>query len=667
MKLNLSKRIGATVGAIVLVVALSIGFLAIIYSSNTLVKNQEENMVVLADEGSKRVQSILDRRVQILYEIGKRGSIGMMHWNIQQNDLRADVERLEYLDMAVVLPDGTAQYVISGETSQLGDRDYIKKAFKGEANVSDVIISKVTNTPVIMYAAPIESDGKIVGVLIGRKDGTALNDITDELGIGERGYSFIIGADSTLYSHPNRDLVLEQANIFADIETDGALKSFGLALQKLGTGKIGLVKYEYNGENRISAMAPIPGTNWTLGIGNYESDVLKSMNTLRDFLLLATGIVLVLGIMAGAGVGLFISRPIITLLASVERMSIYDLTSDSSKKELKIMKRSDEIGIIARSLDTMRKNLTLLVQVVAANSEHIAASSEELTSTTQQSAASALEVSRTIEEIARGATDQAKETEVGANNIQILGELITKDQQYLSELNESINVVNNLKDTGLDAIKDLSQRNTDTSTSAAEIHGLINQTNKSAEKIKTASEMIKSIANQTNLLALNAAIEAARAGDAGRGFAVVAEEIRKLAEQSNRFTDEISIVIQDLSNKTETSVIAIEGVGAIMEAQTISVQNTSDKFDGIHNALEKIKIIISSLNGAGLKMNNKKEEMIATMENLSAISEENAAGTQEAAASVEQQTSSMDEIANASESLAELAEELQSEISKFKY
>ena len=667
MKLNLSRRIGAIVGAIVLVVALSIGSLAIIDSSNTLIKNQEDNMIVLADEGSKRVESILDKRLQILYEIGKRGSINTMHWNIQQNDLHADVERLEYLDMAVVLPDGTAQYVISGETSQLGDREYIKKAFKGEANVSDVIISVVTNTPVIMYAAPIEADGKVVGVLIGRKDGAALNDITDELGIGERGYSFIIGADSTLYSHPNRDLILEQTNIFAQIEKDGPFKSMGLALQKLGTGNIGLLKYEYDGENRISALAPIPGTKWTLGIGNYESDVLKPMNTLRNFLFMATGIVLVLGIMAGAGVGMFISRPITTLLSSVEKMSIYDLTSDSNKKELKIMKRSDEIGIIARALATMRTNLTLLVKVVAANSEHIAASSEELTSTTQQSATSANEVSRTIEEIARGATDQAKETEIGANNIHILGELITRDQQYLTELNESINVVNNLKDSGLDAIKDLSQRNLDTSASASEIHGLINQTNKSADKIKTASEMIKSIANQTNLLALNAAIEAARAGDAGRGFAVVAEEIRKLAEQSNRFTDEISIVMQDLSNKTETSVNAIEGVGAIMEAQTISVQNTSDKFDGIHNALEKIKIIISSLNGAGLKMNNKKDEMIATMENLSAISEENAAGTQEAAASVEQQTSSMDEIANASESLAELAEELQSEISKFKY
>lgn len=667
MKINLTKKIGALVGLIVLFVSLSIGFVSIIYSSNALLKSQEEDMLKIANEGAHRVETTIEMRLSVLSEVARRETINTMFWDMQKSNLSPDVDRLGFLDIGVVTPDGTANYVKSGETSQLGDREYIQKALNGEANVSDVLISKVTNSPVIMYAVPIEQNGKVMGALIARKDGTTLNDITDELGIGERGYAFILGTDSTLYSHPNRDLVLEQVNVFTQIEEDGDLKNFGIALKDLGTEKAGILKYNYNGDNRTTAMSPIPGSNWTLGIGNYENDILAPMNNLKTIILVVTVIVLALGIIAGISTGMVISRPIKRLSNIINKMAEYDLTTDTTKSDLKMLKRGDEIGIISRSVVSMKENITVLVKSVARNSEQVAASSEELTSTTQQSALAANEVARTVEEISKGASDQARETELGANNVQELSDLINNEQEYIETLGASINEVTELKDLGLEAIIDLGQKNKDSSEAAMNIRQVIIETDQSADKIKTASNMIKSIADQTNLLALNAAIEAARAGDAGRGFAVVADEIRELAEQSNRFTNEIDIVIQELSEKTETSVKSIESVGSIMESQTISVNNTTEKFNGISDAIEMIKIIINKINQASSIMEQKKEEIVSTIENLSAISEENAAGTQEASASVEEQTASMEEISNASESLARLAEELQIEISKFTY
>jgi methyl-accepting chemotaxis protein len=366
-------------------------------------------------------------------------------------------------------------------------------------------------------------------------------------------------------------------------------------------------------------------------------------------------------------IGGMIANPIKELSQIIDRLSKYDLSIDKNSKTTKYIKRKDEIGLISNALATMQNNLISLIRGIADISQQVASSSEELTATSQQSATAANEVARTIEEIANGASDQARNTEEGSVHINELGQLIEKDQEYVNNLNITANEVSILKDEGLEGLKDLVEKTNINNKASKDIHEIIINTNESAKKIENASQMIKSIAEQTNLLALNAAIEAARAGETGRGFAVVAEEIRRLSEQSNAFTSEISEVIKELTNKTQYAVETIEEVGKLFVSQAKSVDESNEKFEGIAAAIEKMKIAIANINESGKEMENKKGQIIGIIENLSAISEENAAGTQEASASIEEQTSSMEEISNASESLAKLAEEMQENISKFKY
>ena len=251
--------------------------------------------------------------------------------------------------------------------------------------------------------------------------------------------------------------------------------------------------------------------------------------------------------------------------------------------------------------------------------------------------------------------------------IQELGDQITSTQKGIDSLYESSREINGLKDEGLLVIDELITKTDRSNETTKEIYEVINETNDSAQKINSASEMIKSIAEQTNLLALNAAIEAARAGDSGRGFAVVAEEIRVLAEESSSFTAEISNVIDELIGKTKDSLTTMEEMAEIATSQTESVNITNNKFEGIAKAIESMNNLMNEIHESGQSMEDKKDEIVTLVENLSAISQENAAGTEEASASVEEQSASIIEIANSSESLAKLAEDMNEIISKFKY
>ncbi|QUH19599.1 methyl-accepting chemotaxis protein [Alkaliphilus sp. B6464] len=542
------------------------------------------------------------------------------------------------------------------QTSKQSKQPAVLEPFTYRFQGRDITLVSVT--------APIIYNNAVVGVVGVDISLDRLQEIISNITLYDNGYAQLVTGQGEIIAH--RDNELLGKNIFGILDDNEAKEAISSGEHLMLEGNI-----SSNGEKQTLVLDPVMTADtdfkWSFISVIPEHEIYKELD---KFITIAI-IISTIGILILIGFILIITqsiaRPIIDVSESIKKLSNFDLSIDKNSKSKQYSNRKDEIGIMSKSLETMQENFISLIKSVSDTSHQVASSSQELTAIIEQSLMTSEEIARAIDGIARATNEQAKDTEIGAEEIYMLGKEIENNKECANKLSKAANEVDSLKNDGIKIVEDLVEKTKASNSSATEISEIIINANQSAEKIENASQMIKSIAEQTNLLALNAAIEAARAGEAGRGFAVVADEIRKLADESNRFAGEITIAIEDLTDKTEYAVGTIQEVSQIIKLQTDSVAITSTKFDGIASAIENVKEAIESIIQSGLKMENKKEEIIQVIQSLSAISEENAATTEEVSASVEEQASSMAEISNASEALSKLAEEMQDGIAKFKY
>lgn len=536
------KLIGGFLALLILVCA-GLGFIAYDRAKHASLTQVQENIQLMAQDGARLVRSKLDFYILGLEGIANRDVIRSMNWDRQQMALERETERMKYLGMGVIDENGQAKYP-DGTTADLSDRGYFKEAMSGKSVLSNVIISRVTNSPVIILATPIKGfAGDVKAVLLARLDATMLSETTDNIKYGQTGYSYIIDDKGVLIAHSNRQFVLDQRNFLEEGKKDAQFARLSQMFQRMVKGETGYDQYPFMGSDRFFGFAPIEGTGWSIAVGAIQDDVLADVYKMGWMIGFASLAFFVVGIV----IALVISRSILMPVRSC-----VNLLKDISEGEGDLTKRlpvnsKDEIGQLALYFNTFVEKLQRIIAEISGNAQTVASSATQLSAVSRQTSQSVQSLSSKTSTVATAAEEMSTNiTSVAAG----MEETTTNLSSVAAATEEMTSTIGEISSN--------TERARGTTDSAAHqvdnFAGVLRDLGSSAQEIGKVTDTISAISSQTNLLALNATIEAARAGEAGRGFAVVANEIKELALKTAEATNDIRTKINGIQSATGSAV-----------------------------------------------------------------------------------------------------------------
>jgi methyl-accepting chemotaxis protein len=315
---------------------------------------------------------------------------------------------------------------------------------------------------------------------------------------------------------------------------------------------------------------------------------------------------------------------------AARRIADGDLTTEVEPKS--------ERDVLGNAFATMTANLREVVGRLGEASQTMSSSSQQMASVSEETGRAVGEIANAVGDVARGAERQ----------VQMVNEAREATETTESAAAEASEVAQR----GVAAADQADSSMRDLRESTTEIAQAIEGLARKSEQIGGIVETITGIAGQTNLLALNAAIEAARAGEQGRGFAVVADEVRKLAEESQRAATTISELIGEIQAETDRTVKVVEDGARKAESSSATVAEARVAFQQIGEAVENMRLRIVNI-------------AEATNE-VAAVAEQSSASTQQVSASTEETSASAQEIAGAAQSLAGTADDLTALVSRFR-
>jgi methyl-accepting chemotaxis protein len=380
-----------------------------------------------------------------------------------------------------------------------------------------------------------------------------LNSLSSRLTVGEA-KDYMSKASGLIATWQN-DIVARQINLMRNpltVDEARVLEANGYGERMLG---------EANGQlTELNLLA-------TDLIGRNEAAVASAFNVTFMVLMIGTAIALVFAGVAWFVLSQAIATPINGMAAFMGRLAEGDYDDETANQN-----RGDEVGAMAKAVEFFRQRLienremqaraAAEAEEKAKRAARVAEMTAEFDQASSQLVSSVAEGSTELKSVASSMSQIAERTEEMSTSVAAAAEEASTNVETVASATEEINAslaeiasqVSRATDVAQSAVKAASQTST-------VINGLRDQSDSIGDVVKLITE----IAEQTNLLALNATIEAARAGEAGKGFAVVASEVKNLATQTAKATEQISAQIDSVRGESQNAVGAIDQISKVIQ------------------------------------------------------------------------------------------------------